>query len=219
MTVNNYTPRTAPERSAIRMTENGRTASVNTDFASVLDSSQSAAPEPSGQPATVQASRAPVTPRLEATSIAAPAPAPSYDVKGLITAGKPSLGIPSVVYPSAACTTPAGEKCPTAEEVFGANPWQTSPTGYSAGLGVYNYNPKYFATRQTAEKVAQMLGGKVVEQNAFVGDGGPFFQSQPNYMVELPNGHRVNAGLTAEYFTHGWTQSQVDRMLNFDRNV
>jgi len=108
---------------------------------------------------------------------------------------------------------------PTAEEVFGPNPWMTAPVGWSAGLGMYSYNPLYFATQQTAEKVAQMLGGAVVASNAMVGDAGPFYQSAPNYMVELPNGHRVNAGLTASYFTHGWSMEQINRMLQCDRNV
>jgi len=91
--------------------------------------------------------------------------------------------------------------------------------GYSSGGGSYTYNSMYFATKETAEKVAEMLGGKVVAQNAMVGDTGPFFQQQPNYMVQLPNGHLVNAGLTASYFTHGWSQSFIDTMLGYDRNV
>ena len=127
--------------------------------------------------------------------------------------------IPPATIPAAPVKAEATVPTPTAEEVFGANPWMTAPTGYSAGLGSYNYNPLYFATRQTAEKVAHLLGGTVVEKAAMVGNASPFIQNQANYMVQLANGHLVNAGLTASYYTHGWSQSQIDRMLDCDRNV
>lgn len=145
-------------------------------------------------------------------------PALHYNVQGLVTA-KGEASIPPTVIPAAAQSVAQAVATPTAEEVFGANPWLTSPTGYSAAMGVYNYNPLYFATRQTAETVAKLLGGTVVEQNAMVGNASPFLQTQANYMVQLPNGHLVNAGLTASYYTHGWSQAQIDRMLECDRNV
>jgi len=107
----------------------------------------------------------------------------------------------------------------TAETVFGDNVWLTAPSGSSDSGSSYSFNPTYFATKETAEKVAQMLGGTVVVANAMVGDTGPFHQSVPNYMVELANGHHVNAGLTATYFTHGWSQSQIEQMLSYDREV
>jgi hypothetical protein len=107
---------------------------------------------------------------------------------------------------------------PTAEDVFGANPWLTNPGGVSA-TGSFGYNPQYFATPETAQKVAQLLGGTVVQQNAMVGNGGPFSQTAPNQMVQLANGHLVNAGLTASYYTHGWSQTQINQMLQYDMNV
>ena len=100
---------------------------------------------------------------------------------------------------------------PTAESVFGPNPWLTNPTGIGPA-GVYSYNPIYFATPQTAAKVASMLGGKVVADNQFTA-GGAFAQQQANQMVELPDGRQVNAGLVAAFYTHGYPQSYIDQMI------
>jgi hypothetical protein len=106
---------------------------------------------------------------------------------------------------------------PTAQDVFGANPWLSAPGGVTPS-GSYGFNPDYFATPQTAQKVAQLLGGTVVETSAMVGSNGPFTQSAPNQMVKLPNGHLINAGLTATYYTHGWSQAQINQMLQYDIN-
>ncbi|HEY2013551.1 MAG TPA: hypothetical protein VGH38_08635, partial [Bryobacteraceae bacterium] len=89
---------------------------------------------------------------------------------------------------------PASTDPPTAESVFGPNPWISNPTGTGPG-GTYSFNPYYFATAQTAAKVAQMVGGVVVQSNQFTGSGGPFQQQQPNYMVQMPDGHMINPGL------------------------
>ena len=43
--------------------------------------------------------------------------------------------------------------------------------------------------------------------------GGPFAQSQPNLMVQLPNGAQVNAGLVAQIYTHGYPQSTINQMI------
>jgi hypothetical protein len=61
--------------------------------------------------------------------------------------------------------------------------------------------------------VANMLGGTVVSSYAITGTGGPFLQSQPNLMVQLPNGAQVNAGLVAQIFTHGYPQSMIDQQI------
>ena len=108
---------------------------------------------------------------------------------------------------------PAPAAAPTAESVFGANPWLTAPTG-SGPTGTYTYNPYYFATPQTAARVAAMVGGTVVAYNALGGpSGNPFVQDQPNQMVRLANGAIVNPGLVASFYTHGYPQSMVDQMV------
>jgi hypothetical protein len=100
---------------------------------------------------------------------------------------------------------------PTAESVFGANPWLANPTGQGP-WGAYSFNPLYFATPQTAAKVAEMLGGTVVPSNELVA-GGTFSQQQPNQMVKLADGRLINAGLVASFYTHGYPQSYIDQLI------
>jgi hypothetical protein len=107
----------------------------------------------------------------------------------------------------AATTSTASAADDPAGPLFGASPWVTNPTG-TGPAGVTNYNPIYFATTQTAQTVAQMVGGTVVSMNDITSaPGSPFQQSQPNLMVQLPNGGLINPGLVADIYTHGWNQS------------
>ena len=110
--------------------------------------------------------------------------------------------------------TPNPRSVPTFQSVFGAQPWITNPQGQGLGQ-VWSYNPMYFATKQTAETVAKMVGGKVVEKNDIL-PSGPFAQMQPNQMVELPNGRMINAGLVASFYTHGYSQGYIDRMIEVE---
>ena len=100
---------------------------------------------------------------------------------------------------------------PTLQSEFGqaflADPTVTCPDG-----SVYKYNQIYFATRETAAKVAAMVGGKVVEQNDMI-TGGPFKQSDPNEMIQFADGRQVNAGLIANFFNHGYPKSYIDSLL------
>jgi hypothetical protein len=127
------------------------------------------------------------------------------DFRALFTP-KPST---TVAPPSPPPPSPA----PTAESVFGPSPWLTNPTGMGPNGVSYGYNPYYFATPQTAAKVAQMVGGKVVESNQFTPTGGTFSQQQPNQMVQLPDGRMINPGLVASFYDHGYPQSYVDMMV------
>jgi hypothetical protein len=102
---------------------------------------------------------------------------------------------------------------PTAESVFGPNPFVANPQGIGPGGVPYSYNPMYFATPQTAAKVAQMLGGTVVESNMFTPNGGPFSQSQPCQMVRLADGRLINAGVIATHYTHNYPQSYIDQLV------
>jgi hypothetical protein len=116
----------------------------------------------------------------------------------------------------AAAATTDPNAAPTAQEVFGANPWVTNPTGVGPTGVTFGYNPLYFATASTAADVAQMLGGTVVQDNEFTKDtpGDPFAQQQPNEMVELPDGAIVNPGIIASLYTHGYPQSQVEQAIS-----
>jgi len=114
--------------------------------------------------------------------------------------------------PAPVDTTPAPLPPPTAQSVFGANPWIANPGGSAPNGVTYGYNPDYFATRATAEKVAQMVGGKVVETNAIT-PYGPFVQNQPNEMVQLPNGRLLNAGIIASLYNHGYSQQYINTLI------
>ena len=111
-----------------------------------------------------------------------------------------------------AADSPAQNAAPTAESVFGPNPWIANPTGTAADGSSYGYNPLYFATAATAAQVAQMVGGKVVASDQFACAGG-FQQQQPNQMVELANGTLINAGQVAAFYTHGYPQSYIDILI------
>jgi hypothetical protein len=101
---------------------------------------------------------------------------------------------------------------PTAQSVFGENAWIANPGGVAPNGVAYGYNPEYFATRATADKLAQMYGGKVEEANAIT-PYGPFRQNQMNEMIRFSNGNVVNAGILASYFNRGLTQEQIDTAI------
>ncbi|HTS66731.1 MAG TPA: hypothetical protein VMH28_32125 [Candidatus Acidoferrales bacterium] len=132
------------------------------------------------------------------------------DFRALFTAGSnpPVTAVPASTASNAA---------PTAQSLFGPNPWMTNPSGVAPNGVTYSYNPYYFATAETAAKVAQMVGGTVVQQNAIT-PYGPFQQNQPNYMVQLASGRQINAGLFASFFDHGYTQDFVNRLVASELN-
>ena len=88
-----------------------------------------------------------------------------------------------------------------------------NPTESLPGGGSLTLNPLWFATPATAAKIAQMLGGKVVESNDFTSAASPVQQQQPNELVELPDGRRFNAGWIASLYTHGFPQSYIDQTI------
>jgi hypothetical protein len=136
---------------------------------------------------------------------AAPVTASPSGTIGTVTPWSPS----PVVTPTAAVVT--SPLAPTAQSLFGANPWIANAGG-SGPNGSYSYNQYYFATPQTAATVAQMLGGKVVAVDAIT-PSGPFTQTEPNQMVQMPDGRLINAGLVAGFYDHGYTQQTVDKMI------
>jgi hypothetical protein len=145
-----------------------------------------------------------------APASAANAPASSSAV---ISSGAGAATAPSPTLSAAITSDP--HAVVTAEQVFGANPWLTNPTGVGPNGLTFSYNPLYFATPSTAQQVAQMVGGKVVEDYEFTKDtpGDPFAQLQPNEMVELPNGALINPGLIASFYTHGYPNSYVNQAI------
>jgi hypothetical protein len=153
------------------------------------------------------------TPTIPPAVVSTPTPPKSVSPSGGI--GTMSPWPPLVMAPPTQ-TPQTVAMAPTAQSLFGNNPWITNAGGTGPGAP-YSYNQSYFATPQTAATVAKMLGGTVVEQNALT-PGGPFVQNQPNQMVQLPNGRTVNAGLIADMYNHGYTQQTVDSMVSAEVN-
>jgi hypothetical protein len=179
--------------------------SAAADFRSLVRD-QPAAATPSRQGSTPSSSQT-ASPASTQTSV------PAQPAGGTFSGANASASQPAAIAVPASEPNPV----PTAESVFGESPWMTNPSGQGP-LGVYYYNPVYFATAQTAEKVAQLLGGTVVQQNAICSaSGSPFQQLQPNYMVQMPNGRITNPGLVAAYYTRGYPQSFIDRLLDIER--
>jgi hypothetical protein len=153
------------------------------------------------RPPSSRENRAPV-PTAD-PSASAPAPLSAAGAAGTaVTAGTALSAIPDA-------------SAMTAQALFGDHPWLEMPTGSGPGGSFWYYNPVYFATRQTADKVAALVGGKVVERNFFTPDG-PLQQHVPNEMIELPNGRLVVAGLIANFFAHGYSPSFVQRLLQLE---
>jgi hypothetical protein len=101
---------------------------------------------------------------------------------------------------------------------LGSSPFMNSPTG-NGPTGSFGFNPTYFPTRETAETIAQMLGGKVVPQTAILSSpGSPFHQDQLNYMVELPNGNVINPGFIAQAIASKQPRSTIDALIYSEVN-
>jgi hypothetical protein len=124
-----------------------------------------------------------------------------------------STGATSVTTPSTSSSVSSDQNDP-AGPLFGPNPWVADPTGYGPNGVITHYNPVYFATQQTAETVAQMLGGTVVPSvQITTAPGSPFQQNQLNLMVQLPNGGLINPGFIADLYTHNWPQPFINQQI------
>jgi hypothetical protein len=115
-------------------------------------------------------------------------------------------------------TTPAQasstDATPTMESKFGSQPWMSNPGGTGPNGEKWSYNPIYFATQATAETVASLVGGTVIQKDDIItGGGGPFQQTAQNELIHFADGRTVNAGLIANIFNHGYSQSYVDAQL------
>lgn len=91
--------------------------------------------------------------------------------------------------------TPAVSQPPAWTPTF-QNVTESGPDGQSWPL-----NSNYFATAETAFKMAGLYGtGEVVAVDAG-GSGGPFGASAQEYQIRLQDGRLVNAGILASYYT------------------
>jgi len=149
---------------------------------------------------------------ISARTRSAPKPtsAATPSFRALLTGSSPAATpAASPAAAPAVASAPSSNGAPTPESVFGANAWETNPLGRNPNGTEFSYNPIYFASASTAAQVAQMLGGTVAESDALA----PAAQEQPNYMVQMPDGRSINAGLVASFYTHGYPQSYIDGLI------
>jgi len=64
----------------------------------------------------------------------------------------------------------------------------------------WSLNSTYFATKDTAQWIANKYGTGQVIETPFGGSGGPFSASAVQYDIKLPDGRQVNAGILAGYY-------------------
>jgi len=182
----------------------GKSVARNTTEFEALLTGASRPPNTAGASGATPPATAPTTPPAAPATPAASSTAPLQVVP------PPSNATPVTPVDASASDGPAGP-------LFGPNPWVADPTGSGPGSGPgsqTHYSSFYFATPQTAQTVANMVGGTVVAMNAIVtAPGGPFKQDQPNLMVQLPNGGLINPGLVATFFTHNWPTSFVNQQI------
>jgi hypothetical protein len=168
---------------------------------------------PSATSQTAPAASAASTAVPSFTAVFASMAAAAAEAGTTVASTVPGPGATAAPAAAAASTTPTAASNGPAGPLFGANPWLTDPTGSGPGP-VTNYNPVYFATPQTAQTVAQMVGGTVVSMDQITtAPGSPFQQDEPNLMVQLPNGGLINPGLVADIYTHGWNQAFVNQQV------
>ncbi|HJT88776.1 MAG TPA: hypothetical protein VJ732_12990 [Bryobacteraceae bacterium] len=125
-----------------------------------------------------------------------------------------SSGGPGGAPPAAQAAVPPpapAPAIPTLQSVFGDQPYEDGAT-VTGPAGFFNYNPIYFATPQTAAKIAGLVGGSVVQTDAMTANG-PYAQNAPNEMIQFAGGRTVNAGLIADFYNHGYPQSYIDSLL------
>jgi hypothetical protein len=68
------------------------------------------------------------------------------------------------------------------------------------GVSVWGLNSNYFATKDTAQWIANKYGTGQVIETPFEGSGGPFAASANEYQIKMADGRTVNAGILAGYY-------------------
>ena len=68
------------------------------------------------------------------------------------------------------------------------------------GVNVWPLNSNYFASKDTAQWIANKYGTGQVIETPFEGSGGPFAASANEYQIKMADGRTVNAGILAGYY-------------------
>jgi hypothetical protein len=87
-------------------------------------------------------------------------------------------------------------------QLFGAAPFIPAfrPATVTDGSAVWALNHDYFATKDTAQWIANKYGTGQVIETPFEGSGGPFAASATEFQIKLADGRTVNAGILAGYY-------------------
>src|SRR5579872_2661528 len=131
------------------------------------------------------------------------------------TSSQRVAAFPSIV-PIRSRTTPAFSLASLPEPKLGvASPLTTAPrqvlggapfvpafrqATVTDGSSLWALNHDYFATRDTAQWIANKYGTGEVVETQFEGSGGPFAASAQEFQVKLADGRMVNAGILAGYY-------------------
>ena len=83
------------------------------------------------------------------------------------------------------------------------------------GVNVWGLNHNYFATKDTAQWIANKYGTGQVIETPFEGSGGPFAASANEYHIKISGWRMVNAGILAGYYERN--PSQFPGLADADR--
>lgn len=136
------------------------------------------------------------------------------DFRDLFRNYQPASKAPAAPAPTATpLTAPAPAVAPGPSKLeIGDDAFVAQPTGKMPDGRSYGFNPVYFASDETAQKIADLVGGIVVKRADLVDTGG-FAQDQLNNMIQMPNGKLINAGLLASVFTHGYSEYYCEQFI------
>jgi len=133
--------------------------------------------------ASVKTSPPSAAPATLVTTPQSQVPSTSPDIRQLFN------GLPASVVTPAAITTAAPSFVPTFRSAT-----------VTDGVNVWPLNSNYFASRDTAQWIANKYGTGQVIETPFEGSGGPFAASANEYQIKMADGRTVNAGILAGYY-------------------
>lgn len=81
------------------------------------------------------------------------------------------------------------------------------------GMITWPLNYVFFATQETAQKMADLYGTGSVTAVPFGGNGGIFSADQEEFHITLQDGRNVNAGLIAGYYERNPQPGLADKLI------
>jgi hypothetical protein len=129
---------------------------------------------------------------------------------------KRSASDPGAVTPAADPSSQVNSAAADFRQLFSGTPATTSPQAITTanpsfvpafrtatitdGTNVWGLNHDYFASKDTAQWIANKYGTGQVIETPFEGSGGPYAASATEYQIKLADGRTVNAGILAGYY-------------------